>query len=71
MQDLCRALRTTGRVQWRCTTRREIDLTRMHGRTAGWTSEREGRQPWGVVVGGIVERVVCEVFMACNLNVVG
>lgn len=33
----------------------------------GWTGECEGRQPWGDIVGGVVERGVCEVFMACNL----
>ena len=43
-------------------------LTRMHRPTAGWRGECEGRQPWRDVVGGIVERVVCEVFM---VNVVG
>ena len=44
----------------------------MYRWTAGaWTGEWEGRQPWEGVVGGIVERMVCEVFMVCDLNLVG
>ena len=38
----------------------DVELTRMRRRT-------EECQPSGDVVGGIVERVVCEVFTACSL----
>jgi len=45
--------------------------TRMLRRTAGPTGQCEGRQRWGDVIGGIVERAVGEVFMVCDVNVGG
>ena len=63
-QALCRAPKTVGESPRKAATL-DVRLTRMRRRTTGGQANVKNAKP-GDVVDGIVERVGCEVFMACG-----
>ena len=69
VEDICKPcaglLRPQGESKGSCKTRHEVDANASTG--VRWTGECEKCQPSGDVVGGIVKRIGCEVFMGCNL----